>query len=790
MAEETQKKFTEFTDLIEEKIVNYVKGIDLFSEFDFKNILLAETEDTTKIKKERDYDESKKSNFSLYCKAIQKMFARVMGHFQAGKNNCQIYETIYAYARPEEEDFTNFQYLMNKDKSIINNDTSIVPANLSEEYTKKLIAELCHIALEIRNNIQCDLSNASCSRFFLLGDIGVGKTTFLNNVLSRYYSLLKENNIFWARVDLTKSHLRNRPLSDAMNFQLVRVFKGYYLPYLNESEEQKLRAVISDSFTSNGILDRRSFNSLYYSFRDKPYQKESTKSEDLRLEQGIKKYIEQNYGVMYIFDGLDKIDTDKKLFENKLDHVKDVLSSEKYRGVFIFVMRYASHRNYLESILPSEMAAGTSLRYGNKAFKIVPPKLDEIISRRIDLLFSNQNEYFDVIKDSLLSTKFPTEKTIEDENNIKNVGVKISQNNKDNYEAYLNVFLMFLYKGITKLEPDIQNWDRKSVFTELKKLFDYNYRKLLKIIQDSNEIFLDVNRILELEIEDVFEIGNAINNEKMDPYENYKNHLDNILSKSYRVLDFLVLRGDARFKNPYRYEYSIDNEIKWIGDSDRNAVPYLYNLYYAVNVKGMVESQYNLLLKIRVLQYVLLNKDKEYLPAVIAHFLYEQFNYSKDCTILAFNELYDWRLITDDINPSNNYVFKLSRAGEYHLNTLIYEFSYIRIIMGDILVPQKVYNFFNDVYSSEFSNKRAEKIILQFPKIINFISMIESIEQEEIDNSKMTEEEQKGWVIYEKLHKRIIEVFSKILWKDDRKEDRPLKLLDIVLSINKELSHS
>jgi hypothetical protein len=796
-------EFDEFRNSVKEKKDKYVESKNYFSEFDFQNLELAETEDTpnsneknstvvgkkTELLEMRDTpipNKKKKPLSFYYSRAIEALFNKVMKHFEAGQDYDKIYETIYAYPSTEEDDYKKYISLLDEE-SIIRSDESIVPANLNKEYIEKLLAELGNRALEIQSDPSDRVSNTHYARFFLLGDMGTGKTAFLNNIFSRYHLKLKKNKIFWIRVDMTKFPFKGQMLLESLNFQLAKIFKAHYFNCLSEQEKLNLKSSVSKHFLIEGIEDIHALNIHYNHFCITPYQREEMVI-DTRVQQGIKDYVEQNYGVINIFDGLDRIDTDVKLFKKKLLDIKKILGSEKYQGVFVFVMRYASHRNYLESLLPSERVAQTNLRNNkNKVFKIVPPKLDEIINGRIDLLLSKQDTYFPNIAGSIYPRDIlPSDRTDDDKNKVREVGKRISQQTKNNYEAYLNVFLMFLYEGITKEELDIKNWDRKIIFTELKNLFGYDYRKLLSIIKSSNEIFLKVIENLNnlnFQIENIFEIGNAINNKNMEQYENHKKNLESIRSKSYLILDFLLLRGNIRFKNPYKYEYNNKGVIKWKTENIENEVPYLYNLYYAVNVKDRKEGYYNLLLKIRILQYVSINKDKNVQKNDIADFLHTHFTYSKECTLLAFEELYDWRLITNDFEKNNtsfDYVYKLSRAGEYHLQTLIYQFSYIRLIIDDILVPKQFCNLFNDIPNGDTGKKRAEKIIRQFPKIINFISMIKSIEQKEMEKSQMDKIEKSQWIISNKLEEMNLEVFAKILWRDDRS----LNLLDEVLNRN------
>jgi hypothetical protein len=765
--------FDNFQEAIKKELENYIHYQNPFLKFNFNNVVLIETPQEDN---ERVADFSSKMN--QFSKAINLIFEKVTKTFEAKKENEGIYKIIYVYADSSDPDYQRYIHLKEEGCDIINDNLNNIPVNLDEEYTKKFIVELSRRAIQIRGT-KHNINNAQLSRFFLLGDVGVGKTAFLNNVFSRYHSELKKDKVCWVRVDLTKSHLRDRTLMDALNFQISKVFRAHYFDDLTDDEESELRSLLSDCFKEarNGPF-LEAFERCYNEFTA-PYDKARMENYDNRIETGIKRYMERNYGVIYIFDGLDKIDANQ-LFKKKMNEVRDILSNEKCKGVFLFVMRNKSHKDYLDTLLPAEYSAQTNLRGTNKVFKIIPPKLDDIIDKRISLILEKADEYFEYCKLSIYpSGKFLSQLTPGEEKDVEDIKRKIQNMTKEEYEAYLNVFLMYLYKGITKREVVLSEWDRRKSFTELKNLVGDNFRKLLAIIQSANKVFLVTIGTLNYEFEDIISIHNAIDNPAMEGFSNHKDKLDNILRKSYKIIDVLLKNRNGRFENPYAYEYSVDGKIQQKNKNfDPDKIPYIYNLYYSVNVPNVKEPKFYFLLKIRILQYI--NKNGEIKnEQEISSFFSKDFYYSEDSILLAFKELFDWGLITTELKETYeartttlNYIYKLSRAGKYHLEILIKEFSYIMLIMDDILVPKELCERFIENHYAQGVSKKVEHYIRQFPRIVNFISMIYAIELEEkVDIIK------DEWAIFPCIYKAVIETFAKIL----SRYDSDLNLLKNVL---------
>jgi len=764
---EQEKSFENFKKHIKDKLDAHIIGLkNPFLAFDFKNLQLVKTPKSNYVNGEKtEYVD--RIALSRLSRAIHEMFVLAMRMIEAGEKHKDDYEIIYSYPDKSEPAYKEYSSLKNEGIFILKQKDLYLPANLDETYTKKLLHELMLQAKGIRDNPKERMSNANNSRFFLLGEKGVGKTAFLNNIFSRYPSDLKKNEICWIRVDLTKDHFRKKTLLQAMNFQLVRIFREHYFTEFSNSEISDFKVFLTKEFYEGSLMDQKRFDTAYKDFAD-VFEEERTENYDIKIEKGIKDYVEKKYGLIYIYDGLDNIDNKKKYFEDKILEIQDILSNEYYHGVLIFVMRRESHTNYLLS------TDDAHIRNSIKMFEIIPPKLDEIISKRIDLLFAHRIEYFRRVEVQLY---YSGEKTEEEKNKVKEIDNLLSKFTKENYESYLNVFLLFLYKGITKDEDyidgsKIKNWDKKETFEVLRDFFGYNYRLLLDIIKLTNEIFLEAIERTSLPIYDVLTIGYDIMNKNL--HEKSEIDLNNIMKKAYLITNALLLQGNTSFKNPYIYEYLSNNKIR-LKYNDNVKKPYIYNLYYSVNVIDVDEKKYYFLLKIRIMQYVSINKGESFTEDDIENFLNDMFNYSKEHIKIAFNELCENDLINkearliqkDDDNKSTICIYELSPKGENHFKFLISAFSYINLIIDDILIPKAFYDLFKVQYDDD-TKKKVDYIIQQYPRLINFISMLYAFEKEEMESIHVKENDEKKWFISFQVYEKFIDTIAKVLWAYDR----------------------
>lgn len=755
-----EQSFNKLKESFKAELDNYIYNKNPFSQINFSNIKLIETQKENKPILSKIFP----SKLRSFPQALFQLFDRILGMWEAGKNKKEIYEEIYAYPDKENADYKDFIHLKEDGYEMLDIELNNIPINLDEEYCEKFVVELCRRSLEVRDT-KSDIYNSKISRFFLIGDIGTGKTTFLNNIFSQYHLNLKEEKVIWVRVDLTKPYHRKRKLLDALNFQRAKVFKGHYSDEYIEDNETFIK-YLKNSFIvndKNKNFDNEIFNNCKNDYLSK-YDKDRTNEYDQRIQNGVKRYIEKHYGVIYIFDGLDKLAVNEK-FSERVSEIKEILFDEKIKGIFIFVMRNKSHFEFFRA-LQNEEVEQSHLRGQTKILKILPPKLSDILDKRVSILVNKSDVLLKEKRMRIMPKRFEINES--DLLEFESISNKINDITKEHYIAYLNIFFRFLHKGISvdyESNSTLESWKREDALTELKNLVGNNFRKLLNIINLSNKAFLETIEILDYSFDDIIDIYNSIGNPLAKDYENYIEKLDNILKRDYKIIDIIV-RRNKHFENPYSYEYSIDKKIQWANkELDSEDIPYIYNLFYSVNVQNTIEVKYYLTIKIRILQYIL-KSDKIYDKTKIVDYLSSFFNYEPSRINIALDELIRWGLIVynpEVIYDTISHKIELSRAGKYHLQFLIGEFNYIRLTLDDILVPVEFSKYFQNNHYSEAISGKVKFILRQFPRVINFIAMIYAFEQKEIKELDKDE----SWCIFPSIYENIIDTFSKILIKSD-----------------------
>ena len=168
-----------------------------------------------------EYGEPTIVNLDPYSKALLRLFERMIGMFQAGKQREVLFKTIYAFPEIQQK----MRWLL-KVEDIFELDQDFIPVNLTEEYVDRWLQCLCGLAKSVKKSSE-PLHTTNISKFFLIGDVGTGKTTFLNYAFSKHYGWMRDIGIIWIRVDLTKARYQ-QSLFQSLEDQVAKVFRGSY----------------------------------------------------------------------------------------------------------------------------------------------------------------------------------------------------------------------------------------------------------------------------------------------------------------------------------------------------------------------------------------------------------------------------------------------------------------------------------------------------------------------------------------------------------------------------------
>lgn len=654
--------------------------------------------------------------------AIKKIFEFIFEDFESDPENRELWETIYTF--PVENDI---QYLRD---NFLDNRKQIEIINTSKTDSRVFLNALLNRAISSKNNTFNEVANSNRSKFFVVGDIGVGKTTFFKYLFSTYFEKVKKSNCFYLHIDFSIEFYQKLSISESIKHEASRMFRLYYYDGLSEQKKSELKVFLREYYVDDPVK----LESDYLSFSVKP-DPQDFKPYSNQFQKGLINFIERNYGVLYILDGLDKLNSLEE-FQEKYEEVNTILSTPRRKGLFLFVMRYDSHESFHKSYLDNMNLAEKARPFG-KVFKIEEAKLNNIINNRLNLLIKNWQNVVNENKSDIFNNIASEENEI-----ISQKAAELSQKFSnfitiDGIKSYFNIFLIFLHHGIDlDEEMNFDSWDQKTSITELKNLIGNNFRNLMDAINLVHEVFLSEISALQLCIEDIIEIFNQVTdlgNEFLTKDSSYSDKFKILINRSYKVIP-LLLKARNSYLHPFYYQYSaLKSELVRKGNYDPSK--FLYNIFYPINSIDNEEQQYTILLKIRIIQLLKLLEDeqqiisdKDQLCTVFKLYFHYDYHY----IYLAVEELFLTRLIRFDIKEYG-YSIIASRTGLNHINNLILNFGYYRIILSDTLIPIGFDKAFVDPNPELFKSNRGLWILSQIPRISLFVLLLKCVESREFD---------------------------------------------------------
>lgn len=734
-----------------------------YKKYNFNNILLVKTGNKRKFKYPAD---SAMHNLHLENKAISKIFNVASTMFEANKKNKAVYDTIYTF--PSSLSNKN-EY---KDIDFLSSNKDMIPINISKDVARKFISSICNKAIQL--NKDQSLDSVSNSKFFITGEIGVGKTAFINYLFSTYHNLLKEKNVIWIRVDLTKHYHGNTSLEESLEFQIARIYRQHYMKNIISitNFNRKFEDFIKQYFQhgpdpSSNIVEYNDAIQDYYL----PFNEERTQPFNKKLQKAVKAYIEKNHGVIYIYDGLDKVRTTND-FDEKLEEVKNIINSEKFKSVYIFVMRYESQQQLLFKVFKySELNQLSQLRGYGMSFKISPSELKDIVDNRINLIKQNWKIFLNKKADEIFN-KDIGDKLKKSEINVLCDNIKWIES--DEFDNYFLIFKHYLSRALSFDEETSLDYDYIDPFKLIEKIAGKNLRLDLQIVRECFTCFLETIELLEIKKESINEIGINLRNSTnlKEAVSNYRLDYFKILSKHYRIITTL-LRRNLSYEHPYEYA-KINNKIEKKVNLKANQTPYIFNLFYSINTDGQNEK-YCLLLKIRILQ--LLRNRKTIVFNNLVDEISKIFIYNSDQIEYSIEELKQCDYISikpEEFESSTYYCYVITESGLNIINKLIYDFNYIRIILDDTIVPKDLEYSFVDPQPELYLKEKNSWSVFQINRVLSFMNLIYNVESREINISPTLNDE--SWNISNKLYDKFLDTTTKILYKNDRNFEKIQKI--------------
>lgn len=710
-------------------------------------------------------------------RALKKLFENIFEDFYSQATSERIWEL--SYATPEEDNecelltksFNPFEVKSEEPIAINCNKLAIT------KFVRSLLNKADSIFKSSNDNEFISKHIIKASRIFLIGDVGIGKTTFLKFAYAFNRDLIENKfNTFWVHIDFTKNIYRTQSIEQAIKDFSSRQFRQRYFDKMNYKEKKSLKNFLRTYFIVDGKTDEeieKDFENCYIKFAAK-YEKQHTKPFDERIQTGISDYIEQKQPVIYILDGLDDIDS-KEIYSNILKDIHNIMSDEDRKGTFIFVMRNESHSILLNDYShPSSNIDEAKLYSDSPIFTIKPAKLNKIISKRLDLMIELMDRIITNNAKEIFDGNEKAELNLETSTNNLILKLKNFFHNKERFEAYIDFLLIYLHKGI-QFGGDINfdEWSRIKSVSELKNLIGNNYRKLMRAINVVHTSFLENLGSIEKPFDKIENIHKMILNERSDffdrsPKDNSLKTFKSIVGKDYRVIEALLQKGSS-YTHPYHYYFDkIKNSLVRVDNNNHSS--FIYSIFYPVNTFDYKNEIYNLLLKIRILQlmnYYFENKNGIKLQKEeISNHIHNNFPYEKERIDLAIDELLDIHLLSMEYS-NYGYYLTITRVGINHIENLLYNFQYIRIIMDDMIFPDIFLAYFLDTGVKE--KNKSIWILKQIPRVSMFLLLVSIVEEWEAEKRAAGEIK---WNISEKMKESIIKVIVKICVAHDPNLDK------------------
>lgn len=196
--------------------------------------------------------------------------------------------------------------------------------------------------------VYASTSHRPKSVYVLSGERGIGKTCFLNHLLTKHHEALLVRKILWARIHLPDGFGSDTPdLAHWLRSKVAQVILKYvpsahpdfrgFLDGVRQRVERELGGTLPDLYRHNIDVLRTSFSSG----RGEALGPHSVAP--LVAHEVLAELHSRGYAVIYVLDGFDKIDITprfEKRFLSLLDDIRRAVSnSTKLNGAFVVACR-------------------------------------------------------------------------------------------------------------------------------------------------------------------------------------------------------------------------------------------------------------------------------------------------------------------------------------------------------------------------------------------------------------------------------------------------------------------
>ncbi|MFC1937951.1 hypothetical protein ACFLWY_05295 [Chloroflexota bacterium] len=649
-------------------------------------------------------------------------------HVTASPKNAELFKRIYVYKHTSwsdvSEEESSLQNLTTSDtNNIFDGYRPIIPANLIASLTKQILKGLVQLSRKTIHPNQSYVDVIS-TRFFVVGPIGSGKTTFFNALYSMYHGFLRKNKVVWVRLNLTESVMRELGIKRGLSFNATNILLRHHFQDLKIGSDS-IKSTLQASMASHGAtrfvsLPPSNLDRLInlYSHR---YESHSRDEYSPEFEQALTEHAKSSgFSFIYVIDGLDRLD-DPSGFKTLKKEVFSHIFSRRVQGVFLIAARTAS----FAEIVTADYANQLFGLYGHPTIlRIEIPRISELMKRRFKVVVRR-------IQPTELTT--PTESKYAKSRELRRRLITKTRL----MCGWLNRGLMMTEEESTiAFNPNMKAFDNLELIcgNDRRRAINLFPALCYRFFEMLNEIGCgdnEVDEVAQSMFKAQFAKGNLAHLESYSVTANKT--VRDILSRHYHVIEVMLCDTYNRFR--HKYDHKVDRPDK-ICLQLSGAQPYIPSILKATNITGSRGKKYNLLSKYYLLKSILESEHGKYKDELIEE-LANAVGIETRLLDSDFEELIELGLIevsTSESLYAGPYPFKITAVGEHILSSLILENAYLQYIVFDIYVPRSCLNDFKEhIESSPNRYREPHKWIafymVQVARLIKLVAAVEERDQ-------------------------------------------------------------
>jgi len=622
-------------------------------------------------------------------------------HFEAKPSNDELFKMIYSFPTQDVWDCdVKVDDFNERERNIyVNKDSDWVRNKLV-----KLLCKLCrkYSYNNVKNNEHFNdkIAAVNETRFMFLGDKGQGKTFFINYMLTTCKDEFDKSKVIYIRYDFNKLiNYFNSDFASILLFQAVKIVRLYYYDkicidechfnsFLHEKMKLKLGKFYDVTQVDNYIVEFLSIDSST-----------SILSSKKIFQHFILDYMYycMDYAYLFVLDGLDFLGLNKihiERFELFCQQLLKLVFWEHFRiGVYIIAMRHISYE-YINSMAPAD---GRLTFRDARRLSLVRVSLADILDNRISYFLN-----------VVLTSPYYNDLSWVMSVHIDKVFTMLL--------SYVAIGLEFMPKSNKGEWCEVLD----DIYMDLSKtIFCGNVRRLMDFIKHLVEYQLP--KLINGDIKNLFD---------------YKMENAPVFWDKYRMVEEMVL-GRNKY-HAARHVYSFDEKSHRVEFSPCVCCDfYIPNIFNFVDISYSQNNQIRLLFKVRLLQYLIYHGTQPRYTVVQDFFMY----FSLETTIIEAEideaiYLGFVVVVPGATGFGKNYKLKASYLGEYLLNEMIYNYTYLQHVINNTPVPSTLKHKNTNImkYVPQFSDrKRSEWSVNYFKNVFAFLAYVDVVESNEIE---------------------------------------------------------